>query len=131
MTDTPLPARSLPVRNVTTTKRSQDGVTATRVEDCSHELGSRKRKIGESRSLAQKQCCSAQVLSNKYHNLVCALQSTPCTLGCTHDHCRHALGVLAKASNNGAIAPPLPLSEKETKAFARELHTVNVGNAAA
>ncbi len=41
--------------------------------------------------------------------------------------CRKALGFLAKAAN-GAIAPPAPLSEKETRAFARELHTVNVGN---
>lgn len=38
---------------------------------------------------------------------------------------RKALGFLAKAAN-GAIAPPAPLSEKETRAFARELHTVNV-----
>lgn len=38
---------------------------------------------------------------------------------------RKALGFLARAAN-GAIAPPAPLSEKETRAYARELHTVNV-----
>ena len=45
------------------------------------------------------------------------------------DYCRKALGVLTRAANE-AVAPPLPLSDKETKAFARELHTVNVGMAA-
>ena len=41
---------------------------------------------------------------------------------------RQAMGFLAKAGGS-AIAPPAPLSEKETRAFARELHTVNVGKA--
>ena len=38
------------------------------------------------------------------------------------------MGLLAQAGG-AAIAPPAPLSEKETRAFARELHTVNVGKA--
>lgn len=38
---------------------------------------------------------------------------------------RKAMGFLARAGN-GTVAPPAPLSEKETRAFARELHTVNV-----
>ena len=37
------------------------------------------------------------------------------------------MGFLARAAGNGAVAPPAPLSEKETRAFQRELHTVNVG----
>ena len=43
---------------------------------------------------------------------------------------RKALGFLARAGGS-AVAPPAPLSEKETRAFARELHTVNVGKAQA
>lgn len=42
--------------------------------------------------------------------------------------CRKAMGLLVRAGGS-AIAPPHPLSEKETRAFARELHTVNVGKA--
>lgn len=44
--------------------------------------------------------------------------------------CRKAMGLLVRAGGS-AIAPPHPLSEKETRAFARELHTVNVGKAQA
>ena len=87
----------------------------TLVEVCSGFLGrKRKKKTGSSSIQCSCLSTSLQTLNTAIHTFFT-------------NTCRKALGFLARAAN-GAIAPPAPLSEKETRAFARELHTVNVGN---
>ena len=92
------------------------GPPAVLVEASSRCQGNRrKRKTGKS---LQQSHCKRLVepgLHLTWENLI---QAKTC--------CRKAMGFLAHAGN-GAIAPPAPLSEKETRAFQRELHTVNVG----